>query len=290
MANLPRVDFNDLADDDVRTVKDEGLRSALYRVTEKIKKVFAYHDSLLSSSTTTSTSTETSSTPATLTALGSAGTITPVSYPLVLSASQSGKVFLVSTAAARTIKFPKAAAGLIFTIKDATGTASTYNITMSRLSGVKVDNVDADYVIKQNYGVYTFISDGTNWFIAASAMSEEGSFAATLSGFVSTVNITVNYWRFGNVVTLYFPDTTATSNTTAMVLSSLPTALQPTRSQQICLTVFNGATAVAGYAWFYYAAAADITFGVGLATSGATAFTASSLKGIERTTITYVLN
>jgi hypothetical protein len=39
-----RPDPMDLADDDIRAMTDEEARNALYRMAEKIKSVFTYHE------------------------------------------------------------------------------------------------------------------------------------------------------------------------------------------------------------------------------------------------------
>lgn len=43
----PRYDIDDIADDDVRAIKDEELRRQIYRVTEKIKLILRQHNDTL---------------------------------------------------------------------------------------------------------------------------------------------------------------------------------------------------------------------------------------------------
>lgn len=43
----PRYDIDDLADDDVRAIKDKVLRQKIYRVTEKIKLILRQHNEVL---------------------------------------------------------------------------------------------------------------------------------------------------------------------------------------------------------------------------------------------------
>lgn len=47
MNTSQRVDPNDLADDDVRSIPDDKVRMALYRVTEQIKRVLNYQEQLI---------------------------------------------------------------------------------------------------------------------------------------------------------------------------------------------------------------------------------------------------
>jgi hypothetical protein len=290
MANLPKVDYNDLADDDVRAVKDEGVRSALYRLTEKLKRIFAYQESLVGTTSETTTAAAASSSTSTLTSIGSAGTMTPTSYPLVLTAADSGKVILVTTTAARSITLPKPAAGLIYTFKDATGTAATYNITLVRFGSTeKIDTVAASYVCKYNFGTWTLKSDGTDWFIVCASGpdidSEDGSFSGNLTGMTASISATVNYSRRGNVVTMRLPFTGGTSNTTAMRLQSVPTNLQPVNSQIIVILVSDNGFPVFGYV--IPRPFSEFIFGSG-AYPGT--FTASGAKGTQDATFTYLLN
>lgn len=44
MDTSKRPDFMDLADDDIRAMSSEEVRNTLYRMAEKIKLVFDYHE------------------------------------------------------------------------------------------------------------------------------------------------------------------------------------------------------------------------------------------------------
>lgn len=44
-----KVDLNDLADDDVRSIEDAKVREVIYEVTKKIKEVLSYHEQLINS-------------------------------------------------------------------------------------------------------------------------------------------------------------------------------------------------------------------------------------------------
>lgn len=74
-------------------------------------------------------------------------------------------IFADPSGGAFTITLPNAAtqAGMIFRVKDSSGTASTNNLTIDTAGG----NIDgsATFVISTNYAAAEFCSDGTNWFI-----------------------------------------------------------------------------------------------------------------------------
>lgn len=91
--------------------------------------------------------------------------------PIAISSNVTltrNKVHLVDTTAARTLAFPALVSGHGSTIvvKDATGTADTNNITITRSASETIDGVAASYVMSVPYGSVTFYSDGTNrWII-----------------------------------------------------------------------------------------------------------------------------
>jgi len=76
-----------------------------------------------------------------------------------------GKTYLVSSAVARAITLPTAAADIQFWVKDNTGSAETNNFTITRASTEKVENVAANKVLQTNYGSWHFVCDGTDWWI-----------------------------------------------------------------------------------------------------------------------------
>ena len=97
--------------------------------------------------------------------VGGGGTTTPVSFPYSLLTSQAGITALIDTSSARTINLPSPVDGLVFTIKDKTGSAATNNITVARAGSESIEGIAASYVCAANWGCWTFICDGTNWFI-----------------------------------------------------------------------------------------------------------------------------
>jgi len=87
------------------------------------------------------------------------------SYPLTLDSTYFGKIILVDTSAARTINLHAAATNFKVTIKDVTGTASTYPITLVRNTGQSIEGVAANYTLDSNFGTWNFLFDGTTWWL-----------------------------------------------------------------------------------------------------------------------------
>lgn len=83
-----------------------------------------------------------------------------VSSDVTLTAN---RVHLVDTTAARALTLPAAAANLTLIVKDATGGAEAFNITITPASGT-IDGA-ALLVISSNYGSVHLVSDSTNWYV-----------------------------------------------------------------------------------------------------------------------------
>lgn len=84
-------------------------------------------------------------------------------YPVVVGDAQ--KILGVDTSAARTINLPAAVNAMWFGIKDITGTANTYNITVDANGTDTVDGAGT-HTIDENSASRIFISDGVNkWFV-----------------------------------------------------------------------------------------------------------------------------
>jgi hypothetical protein len=73
-------------------------------------------------------------------------------------------IYLVSTAATRTITLPAAKANFCFWVKDSTNQAATNNITIARASSESIDGVAANKTLSTNGGSWLVVCDGTNWF------------------------------------------------------------------------------------------------------------------------------
>jgi hypothetical protein len=77
----------------------------------------------------------------------------------------SGTTYIVDCSAARTITLPAAAANASFTVKDSTGQSFTNNITIARAAAESIEGVAASKILQSNWGSWTFVCNGTNWFI-----------------------------------------------------------------------------------------------------------------------------
>lgn len=88
--------------------------------------------------------------------------VTPGAYPYSILAE--GYV-LVDTSSARTLTLPAPAHGRCVTIKDAAGLAQTNNITLNRNGSEQIEGIAAARTLGTNWGSWTFIANGTNWFM-----------------------------------------------------------------------------------------------------------------------------
>jgi hypothetical protein len=93
-----------------------------------------------------------------VTTVSGAGTTT-------LTSSDYGKVYLVTTSGARTFNLPTRSTAAVFHIKDASGGANSYNITLHRVASEQIEGVASDYTISTQWWSGTIVCDGTNWFI-----------------------------------------------------------------------------------------------------------------------------
>lgn len=95
------------------------------------------------------------------------GTTTPAggSYPLTLTSAYDGKIVFIDSSAARTLTLPTPVDGFKVTFMDKAGTMGTFNATIARASSELIMGIAASYTLSANWGSWTFVSDGTNWFI-----------------------------------------------------------------------------------------------------------------------------
>lgn len=75
------------------------------------------------------------------------------------------RIHLVDTSSARSLALPDPASTHMLVIKDKTGSCSTNNITITRFASEQIETVAASYTLDQDLGSWTFVSDGTDWFI-----------------------------------------------------------------------------------------------------------------------------
>jgi hypothetical protein len=84
-----------------------------------------------------------------------------------IQVSDGGKCILLNSAAASfNLTLITPTAGFSFSVKDTTGSLSTFPVTIVRNTANKIENLTSDYVLGADYGFWTFFFDGTNWFIA----------------------------------------------------------------------------------------------------------------------------
>lgn len=75
------------------------------------------------------------------------------------------RIHFVDTSSARSLTLPSPSSSSFIVVKDKTGSAATNNITIVRAAAEKIETVAASYVLNSNLGSWTFVSDGTDWFI-----------------------------------------------------------------------------------------------------------------------------
>ncbi|MDZ4678392.1 MAG: hypothetical protein SGI74_12885 [Oligoflexia bacterium] len=77
-----------------------------------------------------------------------------------------GTTYLVDTSGgAVTVTLPAASQNFYFIVKDKAGSFSTNNCTIARAGTEKIENLSSNKILSGDWGAYTFISDGTDWFV-----------------------------------------------------------------------------------------------------------------------------
>lgn len=143
------------------------------------------------------------------------------------------------------------------------------------------------------------INVATGYDINGVSQFQTGSFTGTFTGFTASscspntnCTGTVNWTQVGSLVTLVFTTAnTGTSNATSFTMTGLPTALQPTRAQQISMPfdMCEDNTAVAACLATMTASSGTITFAKNGLSGG---WTSSGTKGMEAggVTVMYIVN
>lgn len=113
-----------------------------------------------------------------------------------------------------------------------------------------------------------------------------GSFTGTLTGGVTSPTATLTWQRNGNLVTLFIPEYSVTSNATTMTITGMPAStVQPATAQYFPVRISdNGGSKVWGIVRIETTGV--LTF---FATAAGGAFTASGTKSFDATSITYSL-
>jgi hypothetical protein len=122
---------------------------------------------------------------------------------------------------------------------------------------------------------------------------DTGTYTGTLVGCTTSPTATVVWARVGNLVIIYVPALSATSNSTGLsITGSLPAALQPARSQVMAVpasAVTDGGAKVNDVSVSMGAGSSTITFLRGDSSSGFT--NSATTKGVTRNlTFAYLLN
>lgn len=94
----------------------------------------------------------------------------PPGVPTVQSVSSDitladGYIYLVDTASARSLALPTPVSGIKIVVKDKAGTANTNNITITRAGSEDIEGIAANKILQTDWGSWTFVSDGTDWFM-----------------------------------------------------------------------------------------------------------------------------
>lgn len=115
------------------------------------------------------------------------------------------------------------------------------------------------------------------------------TFTITAGGFSGTVNGTARYEKIGNIVVLYIPGLSGTSDSTSFSLSGIPAAIRPARVQNIPVPVTRDNGTDGNLSWVQIA-----TDGTGsvIRQDGAgasTPWTNSGTKALSICTLTYIL-
>ena len=63
------------------------------------------------------------------------------------------------------ITLPTPTINTFIRVKDSTGSANSFNITVARNGSEDIDGAAADYILDSNLEAKTFVSDGTDWFV-----------------------------------------------------------------------------------------------------------------------------
>lgn len=110
------------------------------------------------------------------------------------------------------------------------------------------------------------------------------SFTATATGMTTSPTGTVKYVNMGSSVTINIPAITGTSNTTALTLTGMPTAIAPSSDTDVLYRVVDSGTNYVGLARIKTTGTIEFYKDV----NGA-AFTASGTKGVNAYSLSYTL-
>lgn len=128
----------------------------------------------------------------------------------------------------------------------------------------------------------------TAFTVNAVAMTPVSStFTITGTGFTANPTGTARYEKIGNIVVLYLPELSATSNATTFGLTGIPAAIRPTRAQRIPVPVTrdNGSDQNTSFVQVNTDGTGDVAISGGIAS--VVNWTSSGTKALGLCTITY---
>jgi hypothetical protein len=145
----------------------------------------------------------------------------------------------VTTSSARTVNLPPPKAGRIVIVKDVTGGAASYTLTIDPYASEQIDGVSSK-TITTAYGSSAFYSDGTNWFSfggGGGVTASSTPTASTISEWDANANMSGN-----NLIAGYATTATAGSSTTLTVSSAAQQYFTGTSNQTVVLPVASTLT------------------------------------------------
>ena len=116
-------------------------------------------------------------------------TATPYSARLAdrvdrINVASASVVNLPATNTGNALAIPRPGAGALKTVKDVSGAAATYPITINAAGGETIDGA-ASVVINRNYGHIELVSNGTGWNVIGSGPNPPAVFEATDQGYIA---------------------------------------------------------------------------------------------------------
>jgi hypothetical protein len=175
-------------------------------------------------------------------------------------------------------------AGLqLFWLPNVSYTGGGCTINVNGLGTASIFNPDGTILVANQIRanqVVQILYTGSSFILVSGFQS--GTFTGTLTGMTTTVTSSVQYYISGNLVSLSWSnkvlDVTGTSNSTAMKLTGLPNAINPTAiSTTFCGYVIDNSVVKSSQAQVLNN---EVQFFLGF--DGTTLFTAAGLKGLNK--------
>ena len=192
----------------------------------------------------------------------------------------------------------------VLRVRNTATTAVVQLSTVEAWVGSGVDNTDAALGATATLNIYATNSVNPTMQITSTAIlgrgpvaaglvdmtPDTGTFTITYTGFTANPTATAAWARTGNVVTLFLPGGTGTSNATTFTATGLPAAINPVRAQLCCITNIIDNSVSSGPACATVNPGETITFSKG--PQQGVPWTNSGTKGIQSTgcNISYILS